>query len=106
MTLVLFLGSGERDLSPGLFPKSQNPQSALTRIIDRFAELETEFERPPGEGEAIPLSDMRFCAPLPRPGKILCCIGNTREHKERSARPRDMCRKNPDAAGRRRPQSL
>jgi 2-keto-4-pentenoate hydratase/2-oxohepta-3-ene-1,7-dioic acid hydratase in catechol pathway len=36
-------------------------------------------------------------APLPRPGKILCCIANYWEHAQREARPLNMFLKNPEA---------
>jgi 2-keto-4-pentenoate hydratase/2-oxohepta-3-ene-1,7-dioic acid hydratase in catechol pathway len=34
---------------------------------------------------------------LPRPGKILCCIGNYWEHAQREPRPLNMFMKNPEA---------
>jgi 2-keto-4-pentenoate hydratase/2-oxohepta-3-ene-1,7-dioic acid hydratase in catechol pathway len=43
------------------------------------------------------LAQARLKAPLPRPGKILCCIANYWEHAQREARPLNMFMKNPDA---------
>jgi 2-keto-4-pentenoate hydratase/2-oxohepta-3-ene-1,7-dioic acid hydratase in catechol pathway len=40
---------------------------------------------------------VRLRPPLPRPGKILCCIGNYWEHAQRDPRPLNMFLKNPDA---------
>ena len=40
---------------------------------------------------------MQLKPPLPRPGKILCCIANYWEHAQREARPLNMFMKNPDA---------
>ena len=40
---------------------------------------------------------VRLRAPIARPGKILCCIGNYWEHAQREARPLNMFLKNPDA---------
>ena len=40
---------------------------------------------------------MRLRPPLPRPGKILCCIANYWEHAQREPRPLNMFLKNPEA---------
>jgi 2-keto-4-pentenoate hydratase/2-oxohepta-3-ene-1,7-dioic acid hydratase in catechol pathway len=40
---------------------------------------------------------VRLLPPLPRPGKILCCIGNYWEHAQRESRPLNMFLKNPEA---------
>ena len=45
----------------------------------------------------MPLDKVRLRPPLPRPGKILCCIANYWEHAQRDARPLNMFMKNPDA---------
>jgi 2-keto-4-pentenoate hydratase/2-oxohepta-3-ene-1,7-dioic acid hydratase in catechol pathway len=45
----------------------------------------------------LPLDILRLRPPLPRPGKILCCIGNYWEHEQREPRPLNMFLKNPDA---------
>jgi len=45
----------------------------------------------------LPLSSVRLRSPLPRPGKILCCIANYWEHAQREARPLNMFLKNPEA---------
>src|SRR5256885_11669929 len=37
-------------------------------------------------GEAKPVDSVRLRPPLPRPGKILCCIGNYWEHAQREPR--------------------
>ena len=108
MRLVLFEGRGSHVL-PGLItPRglvdissatgvSYSPQITMTGIIDRF-----EYLRPPllgleAEGPAIPMDGVRLHAPLPRPGKILACIGNYWEHAQRESRPLNMFMKNPDA---------
>jgi 2-keto-4-pentenoate hydratase/2-oxohepta-3-ene-1,7-dioic acid hydratase in catechol pathway len=43
------------------------------------------------------MAGVRLKAPLPRPGKILCCIANYWEHAQREPRPLNMFMKNPDA---------
>jgi len=45
----------------------------------------------------IPIDQVLLRPPLPRPGKILCCIGNYWEHSARDSRPLNMFLKNPDA---------
>ena len=109
MRLVLFqLPSGEAVL-PGLLTErgvvdisreagvGYAPQLTMTSIIDRFESLRPALERAAREAEAIPLERVRLRAPLPRPGKILACIGNYWEHAQRETRPVNMFMKNPDA---------
>jgi 2-keto-4-pentenoate hydratase/2-oxohepta-3-ene-1,7-dioic acid hydratase in catechol pathway len=72
-------------------------QLTMERIIDNFEELRGSLERLSAHGDAIPLSDARLRAPLPRPGKILGCIGNYWEHAQREPGPLNMFMKNPDA---------
>ena len=45
----------------------------------------------------MPLDSVRLRPPLPRPGKILCCIANYWEHAQREARALNMFLKNPEA---------
>ena len=74
-----------------------SPQQLVGRIIDTFEDLRPELERLMSSAAPIPLSELRLRAPLPRPGKILCCIGNYWEHMQRDTRPLNMFLKNPDA---------
>ena len=109
MRLVLFQGRSEEAVRPGLLTDrgvvdisreagiGYAPQLTMTSIIDRFDSLRPALERAQGEAEAIPLEQVRLRAPLPRPGKILACIGNYWEHAQREARPVNMFMKNPDA---------
>ena len=73
------------------------PQETIVAVIDDFDALRPDLERLEAEGEALPPHAARLRAPLPRPGKILCCIGNYWEHRERAPRPLNMFLKNPDA---------
>src|ERR1051325_6784188 len=112
MRLVLFEGPGAgRGIRPGVLTAAggvdissataalvaHSPQHLMEQIIDSFEAL-----RPPGERRAasalpIPLDSVRLRPPLPRPGKILCCIGNYWEHAQREPRPLNMFLKNPEA---------
>ncbi|HVC56790.1 MAG TPA: fumarylacetoacetate hydrolase family protein [Stellaceae bacterium] len=81
----------------GALPPSATPQLAMQGIIDGFEQLRPAFEKLAAEGAAQPLAAVRLRAPLPRPGKILCCIANYWEHAQREARPLNMFLKNPEA---------
>jgi 2-keto-4-pentenoate hydratase/2-oxohepta-3-ene-1,7-dioic acid hydratase in catechol pathway len=69
----------------------------MQALIDDFDRLRPALERLAAEGEALSLDNVRLSAPLPRPGKILCCIANYWEHAQREARPLNMFLKNPEA---------
>ena len=109
MKLVLFQTPGRDAPVPGLLTdrgivdisgiaeKGHTPQLTMQMLIDGFERLRPSLERRAAEGEALPLSSVRLRAPLPRPGKILCCIANYWEHAQREARPLNMFLKNPEA---------
>ena len=109
MKLVLFQASEQDKQLPGLLTergvvdisgiveRDHTPQLTMQRSIDRFDDLRPTLERQAAQGEALPLSSVRLRAPLPRPGKILCCIANYWEHAQREARPLNMFLKNPEA---------
>jgi 2-keto-4-pentenoate hydratase/2-oxohepta-3-ene-1,7-dioic acid hydratase in catechol pathway len=90
--------SGVHDLSPALSGlHGGQPQQLMESIIDRFADLRGEFERLIDATLPLPLEIVRLRPPLPRPGKILCCVANYWEHAQREARQLNMFLKNPDA---------
>ncbi|HJU16041.1 MAG TPA: fumarylacetoacetate hydrolase family protein [Stellaceae bacterium] len=109
MKLVLFETAGAAEMQPGLLTprgvvsiagavrQGDTPQAMMAGLIDRFEGLRGALERLAAEGEAVPLDRVRLRPPLPRPGKILCCIGNYWEHAQREPRPLNMFLKNPDA---------
>ncbi len=109
MKLVLCRADAASEPAPGLLTergvvdisgavaKSYTPQLTMQGIIDRFDRLRPSLEKLAGDGEARPLDAVRLCPPLPRPGKILCCIGNYWEHAQREPRPLNMFLKNPEA---------
>jgi 2-keto-4-pentenoate hydratase/2-oxohepta-3-ene-1,7-dioic acid hydratase in catechol pathway len=72
-------------------------QELVALIIDGFGSLRPELEALLASGERVPLADVRLRAPLPRPSKILACIGNYWEHAQREARPLNMFLKSPDS---------
>jgi 2-keto-4-pentenoate hydratase/2-oxohepta-3-ene-1,7-dioic acid hydratase in catechol pathway len=113
MRLVLFEGPGAgRGIRPGVLTAddgvvdvspataglvSASPQHLMTQIIDGFDALKPDFERLMARTVPLPRAIVRLRPPLPRPGKILCCIGNYWEHRERDPSPLNMYLKNPDA---------
>jgi 2-keto-4-pentenoate hydratase/2-oxohepta-3-ene-1,7-dioic acid hydratase in catechol pathway len=109
MKLVLFQSAGHDEPVPGLLTDRgivsiaavvdhhHTPQQTMQWIINHFEPLRPQLERLAMEGEYIPPHSVRLRAPLPRPGKILCCIANYWEHAQREARPLNMFLKNPEA---------
>jgi 2-keto-4-pentenoate hydratase/2-oxohepta-3-ene-1,7-dioic acid hydratase in catechol pathway len=109
MKLVMFEASGLSEIVPGLLTdrgvvslagiveRGYTPQLTMQNLIDGFERLRPRLERLAAEGEAMPLDRVRLRAPLPRPGKILCCIANYWEHAQREPRPLNMFLKNPEA---------
>jgi 2-keto-4-pentenoate hydratase/2-oxohepta-3-ene-1,7-dioic acid hydratase in catechol pathway len=109
MKLVMFEASGQSEPAPGLLTdrgvvglagvveRGYTPQMTMQNLIDGFDRLRPTLEKLAAEGEALPLASVRLRSPLPRPGKILCCIANYWEHAQREARPLNMFLKNPEA---------
>jgi 2-keto-4-pentenoate hydratase/2-oxohepta-3-ene-1,7-dioic acid hydratase in catechol pathway len=109
MKLVLFQTSAEAQPVPGILtdggvvdistavPLRTSPQLTMQGIIDNFERLRSTLRELEYWGEPRPLSSVRLRPPLPRPGKILCCIGNYWEHAQREARALNMFLKNPEA---------
>lgn len=104
-------GSPQRNHIPGILTEagvvniesavrhipSWTPQVLMSGIIDEFNSLRPELERLAANGPVQPLSSIQLRPPLPRPSKILACIGNYWEHDQREARPLNMFLKSPDA---------
>jgi 2-keto-4-pentenoate hydratase/2-oxohepta-3-ene-1,7-dioic acid hydratase in catechol pathway len=112
MRLVLFEGPGAgRGVRLGVLTEAgvidvsaateavaaHSPQHLMEQVIDSFDALRPAFERLVDSSLPLPLDVLRLRPPLPRPGKILACIGNYWEHEQREARPLNMFLKNSDA---------
>ena len=109
MKLVLFQSLPKDNVSPGILTDngvvslenettvSYTPQLTMEGIIDDFENYRKSFEELVREKEAISLSKVKLYPPLPRPGKILACIGNYWEHAQREPRQLNMFMKSPDA---------
>jgi 2-keto-4-pentenoate hydratase/2-oxohepta-3-ene-1,7-dioic acid hydratase in catechol pathway len=92
----LVTGRGVVDIS-GAVTAGHTPQLTMQGIIDDYDRLRPSLEQLAASAAALPMAEVRLKAPLPRPGKILCCIANYWEHAQREARPLNMFMKNPDA---------
>ena len=109
MKLVLFQSEGKGEIFPGILTergvvsiagavlRGYTPQLTMQGIIDDFDKLLPSLEQLAKVGAATPLDKVRLRAPLPRPGKLLCCIANYWEHAQREVRPLSMFLKNSDA---------
>lgn len=80
-----------------LFPDSVSPQATMELLIDRFESVRDEVVKFIAAASPVPFDAIRLLPPLPRPGKVLGCIGNYWEHAQREPRPLNMFMKNPDA---------
>lgn len=109
MKLVLFTLPGAGDARPGLatergivdvsavVERGHTPQLTMQGWIDDFESLRGALQKLHDSGPAIAESQVKLLPPLPRPGKIVCCIANYWEHAQREPRPLNMFLKNPDA---------
>ena len=107
MKIVVFESAGK--IQPGLLseqgvvgigdllgsPCSQ--QAAIEALIDDFEALRDPIADLLETKVPVSLAEVRLLAPVPRPGKVLGCIGNYWEHAQREPRPLNMFLKNPDA---------
>jgi len=59
--------------------KISSPQHYMERIIVNFDSLKSKLADLESTGTVIPMDKVKLCAPLPRPGKILCGNGNYME---------------------------
>ena len=88
MKLVMFQTDDVSEIMPGLLTdrgvvnltgvveSAYTPQLTMQNLIDVFDRLRPTLEKLVVDGEALPPDKVRLCPPLPRPGKILCCIAN------------------------------
>jgi 2-keto-4-pentenoate hydratase/2-oxohepta-3-ene-1,7-dioic acid hydratase in catechol pathway len=109
MKLVLFKHREEDVALPGLLTDrgvvdisetakpSFTPQHTMENIINGFEELRPTLEKLAETNDTSTLDEVRLLPPLPRPGKILACIGNYWEHQQREPRELNMFLKSPDA---------
>jgi 2-keto-4-pentenoate hydratase/2-oxohepta-3-ene-1,7-dioic acid hydratase in catechol pathway len=108
MKFVLFR-SDSADARPGILTdrgvvdisahveRGATPQFTMNWLIDHYERIKPVLEQAAAGDAAVPLDSVRLLPPLPRPGKILNCIGNYWEHAQRDPKPLKMFLKNPDA---------
>ncbi|MEX2431400.1 MAG: fumarylacetoacetate hydrolase family protein [Dehalococcoidia bacterium] len=74
------------------------PHDLISRLIEAFDQYRPRLEQAAAGGEGIPAARVRFRAPLPRPGKMVCMAGNFLENGTlKEPRPINAFLKNPDA---------
>ena len=71
-------------------------QDIIVSVINSFDSKRNEINEFVDSNEPISFDAITLLAPLPRPSKILCCIGNYWEHAQREARPLNMFLKSPE----------
>tara|TARA_B110000263_G_scaffold246778_1_gene258418 strand:+ start:188 stop:1102 length:915 start_codon:yes stop_codon:yes gene_type:complete len=71
-------------------------QDIIVSVINSFDSKRTEINNYVESKKPISHESVTLLAPLPRPSKILCCIGNYWEHAEREAKPLNMFLKSPE----------
>lgn len=92
----LLVEGGVIDAS-AIVPAGATPQATMVGLIDSFDQHRAALEKLLQTGAAVPLDQVKLLPPLPRPGKIACCIANYWENAQREARPLNLFLKNPDA---------
>jgi 2-keto-4-pentenoate hydratase/2-oxohepta-3-ene-1,7-dioic acid hydratase in catechol pathway len=109
MKLVLYRAELGVELLPGILTDrgvvgiadlvrpGHSAQQTMQNLIDDFDDLRPALEDAALHAAAAPLEQVSLAPPLPRPGKMLNCIGNYWENREREAGPLNMFMKNPDA---------
>jgi len=80
-----------------LAPSAATAQGRMQAVIDQFEDLRPALQDRLQTGAMLEPGSYSLMPPLPRPGKIVCCIANYWEHAQREARPLNMFLKNPDA---------
>lgn len=73
------------------------PEDHLPDLITHFDELRPELERRAAEGGGKPLADVKLDAPVGRPSKIICLMGNYREFTDRPLQKLDLFFKSPES---------
>ncbi|HUY20287.1 MAG TPA: fumarylacetoacetate hydrolase family protein [Candidatus Binataceae bacterium] len=73
------------------------PHERMAEIIANFERLRPAIEKAAQAGGGVPVAGARLRAPLPRPSKILCAIGNFYEGTKTPIRPLALFLKSPAA---------
>ena len=72
------------------------PEDLLPDLIVHFDDLKGELARRASAGRGKPLDSVQLRAPVSRPGKIVCLIGNYREGTDRPIQVLDLFFKSPE----------
>lgn len=73
-----------------------DPADLVPDLINHFEQLKPELESRAAAGAGAPIAQADIHAPLVRPTKIICLIGNYREGTDRPIQPLDFFFKSPE----------
>ncbi len=73
------------------------PEDHLPDLITHFEELRPELESRANAGGGKPLTEVKLDAPVGRPSKIICLMGNYREFTDRPLQKLDLFFKSPES---------
>lgn len=94
----LLARSGVVDLSDLLAPAPEGPpQELLEHLIDSYDHLRPTLTELEQTGHTLAMTEVTLRAPVPRPGKLVCLVGNYWEHAQREPRPLNFFLKSPEA---------
>ena len=75
-----------------------SPQTLISGLIERFDQYRAAIERASDASDGVPADQVRFRAPLPEPGRMVCMAGNYMEGGSRKlVADRDAFLKSPSA---------
>lgn len=108
MKFVLFRSADHTELKPGILTDrgvvditllvraGHDGQQTMVNLIDDYEQLKSALFEASANDSVIDLASVRLGPPLPRPGKMLNCIGNYWENRDRDPGELNMFLKNPD----------
>lgn len=73
------------------------PDERVLALIEQFDTWRSPLERLLQSAAGIPLTQVRLRPPIPRPRKVLCCLGNYKEFTQRERAPQDMFLQSPES---------
>ena len=88
--------NGVTDISSLYHTENVSGQEIIVNLIDNYESNSEQISTLVNTKNPISFENIKLLPPLPRPSKILCCIGNYWEHAQRDARPLNMFLKSPE----------
>jgi len=91
----LLVGERVIDTAPVTGSLGSGPASIFA-VIEYFDAIRGQLEQLAAAGGGVPVSEVRLRAPVPRPRKLICGMGNYFEGQDRDPFPLDMFLKSPE----------